>query len=306
MKVVITGGTGLIGTALAKSLAADKHQVIILSRDPRRRSLSIPGVELVGWDGKTAGEWVAQADGAGAIVNLAGAPIDERWTDSYKKAIIDSRRNAGQAVVAAVQAMQQKPEVLIQSSAVGYYGTHDDTLITEESPAGTDFLAEVCKLWEDSSAAVEQLGVRRCVTRSGVVLSTRGGALARLLPVFKLFAGGPLGKGKQYMSWIHIGDEIDAIRFLIQTKTAQGAFNLTAPNPVTNKEFSKALGKALGRPSFMPVPGFAPKLLFGEMAMMVLEGQRVIPQRLQQMHYKFRFADPENALRNLLYSGIET
>ncbi len=305
MKVVITGGTGLIGTALAKSLAADHHQVIILSRDPRRRSISIPGVELVGWDGKTAGEWVAQADGAEAIVNLAGAPIDERWTESYKKVIIDSRRNAGQAVVAAIQAMQQKPEVLIQSSAVGYYGIHDDTLITEESPAGTDFLAEVCKIWEDSSAAVEQLGVRRCVIRSGVVLSTRGGALARLLPVFKLFAGGPLGSGKQYMSWIHIGDEIDTIRFLIQNKTAQGAFNLTAPNPVTNKEFSKALGKALGRPSFMRVPGFAPKLMFGEMAMMVLEGQRVIPQRLQQMHYQFRFTDPQNALRNLLYSGIE-
>lgn len=306
MKVVITGGTGLIGNALAKSLAADHHQVLILSRDPKRRSSPAQGVEIVRWDGKTAGDWVEQAEGAEAIINLAGASIDQRWTDSHKKLIVDSRKEAGQAVVAGIKSMAQKPEVVIQASAVGYYGPRDDTEITEDAPAGNDFLAGVCKVWEASTEDVETLGVRRCVIRTGIVLSTKGGAMARLLPVFRMFAGGPVGSGKQYMSWIHIGDQVDAIRFLIEHKNAKGAFNLTAPNPVTNRAFAKALGNALGRPSLIPAPGFSLKIMFGEMSTVVLDGQRVVPQKLQQLNYNFRFIDPENAIRNLLYSGIES
>jgi hypothetical protein len=305
MKVVITGGTGLIGNALAKSLAADHHQVLILSRDPKRRSSPAPGIEIVRWDGKTAGDWIEQTEGAEAIINLAGASIDQRWTDSHKKLIVDSRKEAGQAVVAGIKSMAQKPEVVIQASAVGYYGPRDDTEITEEAPAGNDFLAEVCKVWEASTEDVETLGVRRCVIRTGIVLSTKGGAMARLLPIFRMFAGGPVGSGKQYMSWIHIGDQVDAIRFLIENKNAKGAFNLTAPNPVTNREFVKALGSALGRPSLIPAPGFSLKIMFGEMSTVVLDGQRVMPQKLQHLNYNFRFIDPENAIRNLLYSGIE-
>lgn len=304
MKVVITGGTGLIGTALAKNLVGDGHQVVILSRNPKRRE-SIKEAELVRWDGRTAGDWVEQADGATAIVNLAGASIDSRWTDSHKKEIIESRVNAGQAVIAGIKAMQHKPEVLVQASAVGYYGPHGHETVTEDTPAGSDFLAEACKAWEASTEEAESLGVRRVVTRTGIVLSTKGGAMARLLPVFKFFAGGTVGKGNQYMPWIHISDEIGAIRFLIENKNARGIYNLASPNPVTNQDFTGAMGKAMNRPSLMPAPGFGIKLAFGEMSTVILDGQRAVPQRLQQLGYQFQFTDPQNAIRNLLYSGIE-
>lgn len=304
MKTVITGGTGLIGNALAKSLIADGHQVIILSRDPKRKD-AIKGAEMVKWDGKTARDWVEAADGAQAIVNLAGASIDNRWTESYKKLIVDSRVNGGRAVVEGIKAMTQKPEVLIQASAVGYYGPRGDEKINEEGSAGSDFLAEVCKQWEDSTAEAESLGVRRVIIRTGIVLSTKGGAMARLLPIFKMFAGGPTGSGKQYMPWIHIGDEIEAIRFLMEHQNAHGVFNLASPNPVTNKEFTKAMGGAMNRPAFAPAPGLALKAMFGEMSTIILDGQRVVPEKLQNMGYTFRFTDPQAAVRNLLYSGIE-
>ncbi len=304
MKTVITGGTGLIGNALAKSLIADGHQVIILSRDPKRKD-AIKGAEMVKWDGKTARDWVEAAEGAQAIVNLAGASIDNRWTESYKKLIVDSRVNAGRAVVEGIKAMTQKPEVLIQASAVGYYGPRGDEKINEDGSAGSDFLAEVCKQWEASTAEAESLGVRRVIIRTGIVLSTKGGAMARLLPIFKMFAGGPTGSGKQYMPWIHIGDEIEAIRFLMEHQNAHGVFNLASPNPVTNKEFTKAMGGAMNRPAFAPAPGLALKAMFGEMSTIILDGQRVVPEKLQNMGYTFRFIDPQAAVRNLLYSGIE-
>jgi uncharacterized protein (TIGR01777 family) len=309
MRVIITGGTGLIGRSLANSLAKDGHEVIVLSRNKNKTSGLASGVRLEQWDGSSAAGWGALADGAGAIVNLAGASIagedflPARWTVAYKKRIRDSRVNAGRAVVEAVKAAKVKPGVIVQSSAVGYYGTHADEEITEDSPAGTDFLADVCKEWEASTQAVEDLGVRRVIIRTGIVLSSKGGALPRQALPFKLFAGGPLGSGKQQYPWIHIDDEIAAIRFLMENTNARGVYNLSAPHVVTNAEFSKALGKVLGRPSFLPAPGFAFQIGFGEVAILLLEGQRALPKRLLAEGYPFHFAEPELALRDLYQNG---
>lgn len=305
MRVIITGGTGLLGKHLAASLVKDEHEVFILSRNPKLAK-GIPNEACVeGWDAKSAKGWVALADGADAIVNLAGANLagenffPGRWTDEYKKIILDSRINAGRAVVEAVEQASKKPRVVIQASAVGYYGVHNAERLTEDAPPGSDFPAKVCIEWEKSTAPVEQMGVRRAIIRTGVPLSFDGGALARLALPFKLFVGGPLGSGKQPLPWIHPDDEIAAIRFLIDNENANGAFNLTAPNPLTNSEFARVLGKVMGRPSWIPVPGFAFNILFGEVATIVLDGQRAIPKRLLDMGYTFKFPDAESALRDL-------
>jgi len=306
MRVIITGGTGLIGKALANSLAHDHHEVIVLSRNPNRSSGLAAGVRVVGWDARSAKGWGELADGADAIVNLAGESIagegfpPSRWTAERKRRILSSRVNAGQAVMEAIKAASKKPAVLIQSSAVGYYGTYDDARdVTEDAPAGTDFLGETCKAWEESTAGAEQLGVRRVLVRTGVVLSTKGGALPMQALPFKLFAGGPLGNGKQQMPWIHIDDEIAAIRYLIENGQARGVYNLSAPNPLSNAEFGKALGKALGRPSFFPTPAIAFQLAFGELSLLLLKGQRAVPRRLLELGFQFQYPQAEAALRDL-------
>jgi hypothetical protein len=301
MHVIITGGTGLIGRHLAQDLAADGHRVSILTRHPEKHQGLSGQIQLIGWDAKTTEGWAQLVDEADAVVNLTGAGIaDARWTPARKQLIRDSRVDAGQALVAAIRAAQSKPRVLIQASAVGYYGPCGDELITEESPPGKDFLAQVCVQWEASTAPVEDMGVRRAIIRTGIVLSQQGGALPRMLLPFKLFVGGPLGNGKQYFPWIHIQDEVRAIRFLLELDQASGAYNLTAPNPPTNAEFSRALGKVLGRPAFLPTPALALKILFGEMATVLLDGQRAVPERLLQQGFSFRFTEAEEALRDIL------
>jgi uncharacterized protein (TIGR01777 family) len=303
MRVIITGGTGLIGRALATSLAADGHEVILLSRRPGRVSGLPAGVRAEGWDGRTAAGWGSLADGAQAIVNLAGENLGAaRWTAERKRRIRDSRLDAGRAVVEAVQAASQMPRVVVQSSGVNYYGPQGDQELAEEAPPGNDFLAQLCVEWEASTAPVEAMGVRRTVIRSGVVFHASEGALPRLLLPFKLFVGGPLGSGRQALSWVHITDEVAAIRFLIEKEEAAGVFNLTAPYPLTNAEFGRAVGRVLGRPAWMPVPAFALRLALGEMATVVLDGQRVVPRRLLGMGFAFRFPEAEAALRDLLRS----
>jgi hypothetical protein len=301
MRIIITGGTGLIGRQLAASLQRDNHEVIVLSRTPDRRAGLPAGVRIVGWDGRSAAGWGQYADGAGAIVNLAGAGIaDSRWSEQRQREIVESRINAGRAVVEAVQAAAAKPAVVIQSSAVGYYGSRGDEVLTEASKPGNDFLASVCIDWERSTEALDASGVRRVIIRTGIVLSTEGGALPKMLLPFKFFAGGKLGDGRQYFPWIHMADEVDAIRFLIDTPQASGPFNLAAPNAPTNAAFVKAVGEAMGRPSAVPAPAFALKAAFGEMSTVLLDGQRAEPTRLLGLGYRFRFTDPTAAVKNVL------
>ena len=312
MRVLIAGGSGLIGRALAAELERGGYEVIVLSRplaktgDYRRPqpavSLQLPeSVRVVAWDGRTAGGWEALADGACAIVNLAGETLaGSRWTVERKRRILESRVNAGRAVVQAVHAAAHRPQVVIQSSGVGYYGPHADEQVDEYAPAGSDFLGRVCVDWERSTAPLAELGVRRAIIRSGLVLSAQGGAFPRLILPFRFFVGGPLGSGQQWFSWIHIADEVAAIRFLIESDGAAGPFNLSAPVPLTNRAFGQVLGRVMGRPSLMPTPGLALRLLFGEMATALLDGQRAVPRHLLEMGFIFRFRELEPALRHLL------
>lgn len=301
MRVLIAGGSGLIGRALASNLASDGNEVVILSRRPERIAGLPAGVRAERWDGRTSEGWQSLAEGADAIVNLAGESIGAgRWSRERKYRILESRLNAGRAVVQAIGAASRKPRVVVQASGAGYYGPRGGEEIAEDTPPGHDYLAKVAIDWEASTATVEGLGVRRAIIRTGVVLSPEGGALIRMLLPFRLFVGGRMGSGKQWMPWIHIADEVAAIRFLIENEIAKGPFNLTAPAPVANAEFSRSVGKQLRRPSFTPMPRFVLRWLFGEMATVVLDGQRAIPRRLLQAGFKFQFEEVDAALRDLL------
>ncbi len=300
MRVIVTGGSGLIGRAVVDSLAQDGHEVIVLSRNPEAVKNLPRGACAEKWDGNTAQGWGKFVNGADAIVNLAGATISEKWSAAHKQEIRKSRVNAGTAIVEAVKAAEQKPRVVIQASAVGYYGPRGAEEITEDSSAGADFLASVCKDWESSTIELETLGIRRPIIRTGVVLDKHGGALPKMVMPIKMFVGGPIGSGKQYFPWIHRQDEVAAIRWLIDNPNAHGAYNLSAPLPLTNKDFTHVIGKVLGRPTFMPVPAFAMKAMFGEMATLLLDGQREVPMRLVKEGFKFKFINAETALRDVL------
>lgn len=306
MRILITGGSGLIGRELTRGLLANNHEVIILSRNPGRVQNLPAGARAVQWDAQTADGWLAEAEGADAIVNLAGENLagegllPERWTAAKKEAILRSRANAGQAVVDAVQKATNKPRVVLQASAIGYYGVHGDEKLDENSPAGDDFLAHVCREWEASTAPVEEMGVRHVITRIGLVLSEDGGPLPSILLPYKLFIGGPLGNGRQWWSWIHIQDVAGAMQFLIEHPEAAGPVNLTAPNPLTNNAFGKTLGQVLGRPHLIPVPALALRTLFGEAATVIVDGQRVLPTKLESYDYAYQFSDLKPALQDLL------
>ncbi len=305
MRIVITGGTGLIGRPLSAALVAEGHDVTVLSRDPEKVKQMAAGVKLTAWDAQSAKGWGSLADGADAIINFAGEGIgDGRWSDDRKRKIRESRIKAGQAVLESISAAAVKPKVLVQASAVGYYGTDTgDKLVTESSSPGNDFLAKVCFDWEASTAAVTRLGVRRPVLRTGIVLANEDGAFPKLLLPFKFFVGGPLGNGKQWLPWIHIADEVRAIQFLLTNEQADGPYNLAAPQPVTNNEMAKQIGEVMGRPSFVPAPAFALQAVLGDMSKLVLEGQRAVPTNLQALHFTFKYETVQPALRNLLDKG---
>lgn len=301
MRVVITGGTGLIGRALARELGAAGNDVVVLSRDPDRSGTLPAGVRAARWDGRTAQGWASLLDADTAIVHLAGESISEgRWTAEKKRRIRDSRVVSGKAVLDAIREAPVKPRALIQGSAVGYYGAHGDEAVPEDTPPGRDFLADVCQEWEASTAEAESLGVRRALARTGIVLARDGGALPAMSLPFRMMIGGPIGDGRQWFPWIHVDDEIGALRFLLEREDARGPFNLTAPHPVTNKELTRTLARVLGRPGFLPAPGFALRIALGEMADMLLQGQRAVPSRLRELGFTFRWPDLEPALRNLL------
>jgi uncharacterized protein (TIGR01777 family) len=299
MNYLILGGTGLIGTGLVEHLLTADDDVWVLTRS--LQAVLPHGARRVVWDGKTTKGWADLVEKMDGIINLAGENLGaSRWTEERKKAIIESRRYAARAVVDAIRGAVHKPEVLVQSSAVGYYGTHADEVLDEKDPPGSDFLAGICVNWEAESEPVELMGVRRIVIRSGVVLSALGGALSRMLLPFRLFVGGPLGSGKQWLSWIHLEDEVRAIIFLLKEASLSGVFNLTSPQPVTNAGFGKTVSQVLRTLYWIPVPAFALRLLLGEMSTMVLDGQRVLPERLRLAEFQFDFPELGAALRDIL------
>ncbi len=302
MRIVMTGGTGLIGKALCAHLVAEGHLITVLSRTPDHSRGMPAGVRVEKWDSKTTEGWGHFVDGSDAVINLAGAGIaDAPWTENRKQLIRESRIQAGLAIQSAIQEAKKKPEVLLQASAVGYYGQdHQDEIVTEEDPRGKDFLANVCFDWEMSTAPVTRMGIRRVVLRTGIALSNEGGAFPKMILPFKFFAGGPMGNGKQWMPWIHLHDEIRAITFLLTHPQTEGAYNLSAPNPVTNKQFSQIVGSQMGRPALLPAPAFAIKTILGDMSTILLDGQRAIPQKLEESGFVFTYPTAQEAITQLV------
>jgi uncharacterized protein len=303
MRVLITGATGTIGLAVADALQARGDEVVVLSRDPERAQRVLGGnAEVHAWCEPTAEPPPPEAlSGADAVVHLLGEPIAQRWTEEAKARIRDSRVVGTRSLVRGLETLAdgQRPRVLVSQSATGYYGPRGDLPLDERASPGSDFLAEVVIAWEQEAAAAAP-AMRVAQTRTGVVLSPSGGALAKMLPFFRLGLGGPVAGGEQYVPWIHLDDVVGALLRCLDDDGAEGAVNLAAPNPVTNAELSRALGRALGRPAVLPVPGFALKLLYGEMAGIVTSGQRVIPARLGELGYEFDHPQVEPALRDVL------
>ena len=295
MKIVISGASGLIGTQLVAKLSSSGHEVIRLVR----RS---PKAGEIQWNPKSGTLDAAALEGADAVIHLSGAGIgDKRWTAGYRREILDSRTDTTALLAKTIASLSRKPSVFLSGSAIGIYGARNDEQLTEVSTHGTGFLAEVCEQWEAAAKPAVEAGVRTVYLRTGIVLSPKGGALKKLLPLFKLGVGGKFGNGKQWQSWISIDDEIGAIEYLL-TANVSGAVNLTAPNPVTNAEFTKVLASVLKRPAIVPVPTFAPKILLGgELAdALLFTGQRVIPAALNASGYTFKHTTLESALRSLL------
>lgn len=299
MRIVIIGGSGMIGNAVMKLAVQRGHQVVILTRQSITTSQADLNPGYNHWDGKDADALVGLIDGSDAIVNLAGLSIgDRRWSKGRKQELLQSRLEPSMAIVHALKMCKKLPATLLQASAVGIYGTGDGEK-TETSLPGIDFLSTFASRWEEATLGAEQLGVRRVVIRTGIVLHQGAGVLKRLMLPFKFFVGGPIGSGRQVYSWIHIKDEASAILFLLEKPTCRGVYNLTSPNPLTNSQFGKILAKSMRKPYWMPVPGFVLRLALGEMSTLVLDGQRVLPKRLLEEGYSFEFPESESALTDL-------
>ena len=297
MKIVVAGGSGFLGRPLVDRLSSGGHDVVVLSR--REGAGGSGHARSVSWqtDG-TAGPWAREIEGAGAVVNLAGEGIaDRRWTTARKQALEQSRMLSTRSLVEAIVRSTQTPPVLVNGSGVGYYGDTADQVVTESDPPGRDFLAQLCVAWEAEARKAESTGCRVSLIRSGLVLARDGGALKKMLPPFLMFVGGPIASGRQFMPWIHRDDWVSLVTRLIEDGRISGPFNATAPNPVTNRDFSKALGRALHRPSVFPVPRFALSVLVGELADVgLVTGQRAVPERATGMGFVFQYATIEAAM----------
>ncbi|MCS6995297.1 MAG: TIGR01777 family oxidoreductase [Anaerolineales bacterium] len=297
MNVLIAGGTGFLGSALTRSLLADGHQVWILTRNPARAHHQ-NGAQTVAWDGRTVGPWLDIFSQMDAVVNLTGENVGQwPWTAERKQRILSSRIEAGEAFVAAFAQAPRRPKVFLQASGVGYYGPRRNEPVDESASPGSDFFASVATRWEDSTRAIETFSVRRVILRTSLVLDAEGGILPLMALPVKFFLGGPLGSGKQGVSWIHLTDHVRAMRFLLENNKAVGAFNLTAPNPVSNAEFLSTLANALERPFWLPAPEFALRLVLGEMSTLLLDGQFAIPRRLTAMGFVFQYQTAAEAFR---------
>lgn len=301
MNITITGASGLIGRRLLKQLTAAGHSVHVLSRHSGTNLP--PGVKLSVWDPVKGQPPEAALRDANGIIHLAGEPVAQRWTEDAKRRIRDSRIEGTRNLVAALANLDRRPEVLTCASAVGYYGSRGDEVLDETAAPAHDFLADVCSGWEREAEQAESLGVRVVRLRTGIVLDGRGGALQRMLPPFRMGAGGRLADGKHWMSWIHVEDLAAMYRFALENAGARGAFNGVAPNPVTNDTFTRALAAAVHRPAIFPMPAVALKLLFGEMSEILLASQRVVPKAAEAAGFQFRFAQLDGALADVLRSA---
>jgi hypothetical protein len=301
-KVIITGASGLIGRQLFKELLNRGDEITIFARDPASAKQQLPGAkDYVKWDYLELDPWQKMVDGKNAIIHLAGANISgKRWTEKYKKEILESRIISTQNLIKAIGNSNNKPECFIISSAVGYYGDAGNETLTEASPSGNDFLSKVCTKWELESHKVDELGIRRVNVRTGVVISADGGALKKMLLPFKFFVGGPLGNGKQWFPWLHIDDIIRIYLFALDNPNIQGPLNAVSPGLITMKNFAENIGEVLHRPSIFSVPKIILKIIIGETAEPILASQRVIPEKLLQSGFKFKFENIENALTDLL------
>ena len=290
MRTLITGGTGFIGQALCPRLAAAGHEVVLLSRQAKPRLPKGAATSVTALDALDAGEF-------GGVINLAGEPIgDGRWTPARRKLLLDSRIETTSRLVEWMQRAKRPPGVLVSASAVGYYGEQGEREITEDTPPTPGFTHDLCAAWEREAARAAALGVRLCIPRIGVVLDRDGGALAKMLPAFRMGAGGRLGSGQHWFPWIHREDMAAILRWLLETPAASGAYNASAPNPVTNEAFTRSLGRALCRPTVLPMPAAALKLLFGEMSELLLVSDRMVPRRLLQEGFQFRYPNLDGAL----------
>lgn len=305
MKIAITGATGFVGSRLVEKLNEKQESILILTRSPERArkmfpTSVFPNLEIVVYTPKESGDWQEKIAGCDAVVNLAGESLAEgRWTSDRKREIVESRQIGTQKIVEAIANTHPKPQVLINASAIGYYGTSETETFTENSASGNDFLAEVCKKWEAEADKVKESGVRLVIFRLGIVLGN-GGAIAKMLAPFKLFMGGPIGSGKQWFSWIHREDVVNLILEAIARPEIAGVYNATAPNPVRMKEFCQALGEVLNRPSWLPVPGFAIEAILGDGAIVVLEGQQVLPQAIETLGLTYQYPTVKSALQEIL------
>ncbi|MDJ0692203.1 MAG: TIGR01777 family oxidoreductase [Xenococcaceae cyanobacterium MO_188.B32] len=304
MKVAITGATGLIGSRLVEKLNAEGHQILVLTRNPDKAKKVFPNsvfpqVEIVQYNPKESGDWQTVISGCDAVINLAGAPIAERWNPQYKQEILSSRQIVTQKIVEAIKKADNKPQVLVSASAIGYYGTSETATFDETSSSGNDFLAEVCQKWEAEAEKVKEAGVRLVIPRIGIVLAN-GGALGKMIGPFQMFAGGPIGSGRQWFSWIHRDDLVNLIIEALKRQDMEGVFNATAPNPVRMSQFCQTLGEVMNRPSWLPVPDFVLELLLGDGSKVVLEGQQVLPKQTQAVGFKYKYPQLKPALKEIL------
>jgi uncharacterized protein len=303
MKVAVTGATGFVGSRLVARLCEEGHQVVALVRNPEKFSQQVashPSLTVIPYKAQAAGDWQTALAGCDGVVNLAGEPIAaDRWTPARKQEILASRQVGTQRLVEAIAAASPRPSVLINASAIGYYGFSETATFDETSPAGSDFLAQVCQAWEAEAQKVEALGTRLVILRLGIVLGL-GGAIAKMLPPFMLYAGGPIGSGRQWFSWVHREDVVNLILQALTQPSLSGVLNATAPEPVRMKELCQVMGEVLSRPSWMPVPDFVLEMLLGEAAQVVLQGQQVLPKRTQSLGFQFQYPNIKLALAQFL------
>ncbi len=306
MKVAITGATGFVGSRLVERLQKEGHQVLVLTRNTAHAQKVFPqqafaNVEILAYTPTVSGTWqeaIASCDG---VVHLAGEPISEgRWTPERKQEILNSRKLSTQKIVEAIANANPKPSVLVSTSAIGYYGTSETASFDEDSPAGNDFLAQVCQAWEAEAQKVTDAGVRLVILRLGIVLGLGGGALGKMITPFQLFAGGPIGSGRQWFSWIHRDDLVNLILQALTKPEMSGVYNATAPRPVRMAELSQTMGQVMNRPSWLPVPGFAIEALLGDGAIVVLEGQQVLPKRTLESGFEYQYHNLQSALEEIL------